>query len=660
MHMLMGRMPFLRVAAAAMLMVAFLGARAPGQADARGKSKDAKKPPAKRGLIINDPRAFQGYTLFSPLRSTKTYLIDMQGRVVRTWQSKYTGLCPYLLDNGNILRAAALKGEEKKFGGGPGHAGRIQEFTWDGALVWDYLLFNDKQLSHHDLTRLPNGNVLVVVWDKKTGAEALAAGRRHVGDYLLPDSVLEIKPTGKTTGDVVWEWHLWDHLIQDHDRTRANYGNVAEHPELVDINYGEDTVAQIAKTKGGADKLKSVGYVGSPMAGKQRVNPDWTHVNSITYNADLDQIMLTVHAFSEFWIIDHGTTTKEAAGHTGGRSGKGGDLLYRWGNPRAYRAGTSKDQRLFSPHFAHWIPRGVPGEGHILVFNNGMRRPEGNYSSVEELVLPVDEQGRYVRKPKAAFGPDQPIWSYTAPKKTDFFSMIISGAQRQPNGNTLICSGVSGIIFEVTPEKDIVWKYVNPAKGEEGPGGGPPPVAPGSPAKGLQLVPPFVQGMLKLSDDQKKQLAALQEEAGTQLDKILTEPQRKQFEEMQKGGPGAFGAPPRPGQIMTAFQQARLKLNAEQKKLIGELQKEAESKLHQTLNNEQKKQLKDMGKAMGRGGPGPGMIPGFGGPGPTSIFRSLRYAPNHPGLLGRDLTPGKTIEELEKNEKKGARSRKST
>jgi hypothetical protein len=82
-------------------------------------------------------------------------------------------------------------------------------------------------------------------------------------------------------------------------------------------------------------------------------------VNSVSYNAKLDQILISVRSFNEFWIIDHSVTTKEAAGHTGGRSGKGGDLLYRWGNPSAYRAGKTSDQKLFAQHDAHWIPEGL-------------------------------------------------------------------------------------------------------------------------------------------------------------------------------------------------------------------------------------------------------------------------------------------------------------
>ena len=114
----------------------------------------------------------------------------------------------------------------------------------------------------------------------------------------------------------------------------------------------------------------------------------------MAFNAELDQIMISVRSFGEFWIIDHATTTAEAAGHKGGRRGEGGDLLYRWGNPISYRAGTKADQRLFGQHDAQWIPRGYLGAGHVLIFNNGNERPAGNYSSVDEIVLPVDAAGR--------------------------------------------------------------------------------------------------------------------------------------------------------------------------------------------------------------------------------------------------------------------------
>ena len=175
-------------------------------------------------------------------------------------------------------------------------------------------------------------------------------------------------------------------------------------------------------------------------------------MNSIAYNEKLDQIVLSVRGCNEIWIIDHDTTTQEAAG-------KKGDLLYRWGNPAAYGRGGANSRQLFQQHDAHWIPEGHPGAGNILIFNNGLDR---GYSSVEEIVPPVNASGDYAIAQGGTYGPANPIWTYTAPNETEFFSSEISGAHRLPNGNTLICAGVLGTFFEVTPAGKTVWKYVNP------------------------------------------------------------------------------------------------------------------------------------------------------------------------------------------------------
>src|SRR5262249_45382670 len=131
--------------------------------------------------------------------------------------------------------------------------------------------------------------------------------------------------------------------------------------------------------------------------------------------------------------------------------------------PRAYRAGTKADQRIFAQHDAHWIPRGLPGAGHLLVFNNGIARPDGSYSSVDEVVLPVDSEGRYARPSGSALGPEKLTWSYGT-NQADFYSMFLSSAQRLPDGNTLICSGINGTLFEVTPAHEVLWKYINPVE----------------------------------------------------------------------------------------------------------------------------------------------------------------------------------------------------
>jgi len=380
--------------------------------------------------------SFDGYTLFAPMRSTTTYLIDNSGEVVHTWESAYKPrLSVYLLENGNILRTAFL-GSNPTFPGG-GAGGGVEKIDWGGTVVWDFEYSSDQYCLHHDVEMLPSGNILMIAWEYKTAAEAIAAGRNPdlVTTKLCPDHIIEVEPTGATGGNIVWEWHVWDHLIQDYDSTKENYGVVADHPELVNINF----------------------VVQGPY-----LLWDWNHTNSVDYDQEFDQIILSVHAFSEIWVIDHSTTTEEAAGHTGGNSGKGGDILYRWGNPQTYGAGSAGDQKFFKQHDAKWIEPDHPGEGNILVFNNGLGRPEEEYSSVDEIVPPVDSNGTYYLTPGSAYGPENQTWIYTAENPGDFYADRISGAQRLPNGNTLICDGPHGVFFEVTPEQDIVWEYVNP------------------------------------------------------------------------------------------------------------------------------------------------------------------------------------------------------
>jgi hypothetical protein len=168
-----------------------------------------------------------------------------------------------------------------------------------------------------------------------------------------------------------------------------------------------------------------------------------------------------VRTFDELWVIDHSTTTAEARGSTGGRFGRGGELLARYGNPRAHGAGEAEDRVLFGQHDARWVPAGYPGEGHLTVFNNGDDRPGERHSSVEELALEFDPEADGMAAVEL-------VWSHVAPEPASFFSSFISGAERLPNGNTLICEGSKGRLFEITPEGTIVWEYWNPF-GEEPP-----------------------------------------------------------------------------------------------------------------------------------------------------------------------------------------------
>ena len=431
-----------------------------------------------------DRQPFDGYTLFTPLHSTSTYLIDMQGAVVHEWKSAWNpGNSVYLLDDGSILRCAR-DGANPTFRGG-GEGGRVQRIAWDGELLWDFPWSDEGRLQHHDVAPMPNGNVLLISWERRTEAEALAAGRDPAllgGGELWPDYLVEIEPKGATGGTVVWEWHAWDHLIQDRDPAKAGFGVVADHPERIDVN-GEQ-VREVLDDAAIAD-LAELGYIGGdddedppPQERAGFRGADWLHTNSIDYHPGLDQILLSVRSFNEIWIIDHATTTAQAAGRRG-------DLLYRWGNPQTWMAGTEDDRRLFVQHDAQWIDQ---APGHVLVFNNGGGRPSGNWSSVDEIVLPLDEAGRYDRGDRP-FLPRQAVWTYRAEEPGSFFASHISGAQRLPNGNTLVCSGGEGRFFEVALDGQVVWAYRNVYGEEEasrvrGPGG------PGRPLRGRPPGPP--------------------------------------------------------------------------------------------------------------------------------------------------------------------------
>ena len=188
---------------------------------------------------------------------------------------------------------------------------------------------------------------------------------------------------------------------------------------------------------------------------------DWNHTNSINYNAKLDLITISVRTFNELWVIDHSTTTEEAASHEGGERGRGGDLLYRWGNPAAYGRGGRRDMRLYGQHDVQWIEEGFPGGGNLLIFNNGGRDGR-EYSTVDEIITPFNKEAVYEIEEGEAFGPEKMHWSYGEKESERFSSSFISGAQRLTNGNTLICSGADGRLFEVTAQKEIVWEYINP------------------------------------------------------------------------------------------------------------------------------------------------------------------------------------------------------
>lgn len=391
-----------------------------------------------RGLRFNSEASAGGFTLFAPLIGRTVYLIDEAGEAVHEWALEQpTSQEPFLLEDGSlIVQTTAEAPLMEMFGQVGGVAGRVERIGVDGDLLWAFEYAGETYQQHHDIEVLPNGNILLIAWEVLPAEDALAAGMRPEllpeNGTIWPDQIVEIEPT---SGEVVWTWRVWDHLVQDTDPELPNYGVVSEHPERIDVNF----------------------------VGLRRLG-DWQHSNALDYNPELDQILISVRHFSEIWVIDHSTTAEEARGDSGGRSGQGGDLLYRWGNPETYQGGTAEGRVLFAQHDAQWIEPGLPGAGNILIFNNGDELADRLFSDALEIVPPLDEAGNYVRT-ESGLAPAAIVWEYHTTPVADLFAPYVSSVQRLANGNTLIVNGTAGQMLEVTPDGDLAWEYLNPFGG---------------------------------------------------------------------------------------------------------------------------------------------------------------------------------------------------
>ncbi len=344
-----------------------------------------------------------------------THLVDNCGRRIHDWtHDSYPGLSVYMLPSGDLLRTKRLQSE---LCAGCSQGGGIEQIAPDGTVIWSGNFAGPDHHAHHDIQPLPNGNNLVLLWERVTQAEALALGRSPellppTGD-LFVEMLWEVQPAPNDTFEVVWEWHQIDHVMQSVDPELPNYGTAAELSGKLDINAG-------------------------PTSG------DWLHANSVDYHPERDEIVLSLRYINEVVIIDHALTTQEA-------TGPAGDYLWRWGEP-ANLGGTEAPQ-LAEQHDARWIPPGMPGAGHLTIFDNNLT---GLVSQVEEVLPAMDSEGNYILDAPQA---DQRVWSWEHP---DMFSSFMSGAERQPNGNTLMCEAAEGMFWEINAEGEVLWRYRNP------------------------------------------------------------------------------------------------------------------------------------------------------------------------------------------------------
>ena len=358
--------------------------------------------------LINADLAYDGYILINDAGANRVYLMDKEATIVHEWDLQSgIGNDVELLPNGQLL--AILIADDPKIAYG-GQGGKLQFVNPDNSVAWNFDYSTEEYITHHDVELLPNGNVITIVWEKRTAEEANMAGSELDID-VFPEAIIEVNPN---TDEIVWEWHAWDHLVQDFDDTKENFGSLAANPQLIDLNYVLDKEGDIM------------------------------HANGIEYDEVNDLIYLSVNFYSEVWVIDHSTTTEEAMSHSGGTYGVGGDLVYRFGNPETY--GNPMGNRLFHNNHHPRLLSGVD-QGKISIFSNGNDILQ---STAYELLLP---------NPLSLFPntDNEPTeaWSFTDP---DLYSGRVSGVVRLPNGNRLITEGDFGA-WEVTEAGEVVWKF---------------------------------------------------------------------------------------------------------------------------------------------------------------------------------------------------------
>ncbi len=415
-------------------------------------------------LYWDNTKAADGYTFFGV--GGHSYLVDMQGRVVHTWN---VGNNPHLLDDGSVLDATQSPGNSD-------FTGFVKQ-NWAGSNVWSYLETRPNYIAHHDFVQIFNpklntNTILYIARKATTYDQCIAAGCSTNAAYTNNYNRAEIDALVEVnlSGTIVWEWSFYDHLIQDFDASKSNYVGAG----LTISNYPGRLNANIP---------------GLP------IQSDWLHCNGIDYNQALDQIAIS-SVRGEFYVIDHGGTfvSNNPSASIALAAGSAGNFLYRFGDPGRYNQGaipailtnwtesTTGHKQIGGNHHVSWIPAGFPRAGNLLIFNNAQNLFEHTQQSYAMEINPYlnassNSVGNYVNPPDAGYYTWSPgnntdkaprllsnqfVWFWHSKASHGMFNHIGGGVQRLVNGNTLICSDQEGHLIEVTNAGEAVWEYINP------------------------------------------------------------------------------------------------------------------------------------------------------------------------------------------------------
>jgi hypothetical protein len=392
------------------------------------------------GTTIYDPaKAWSGYTVFV-LPESGAALIDMNGNTVREWE-QFAGLGGgpvRMRPGGHIVGPiGTLQPHQESIA--------VAEYDWENNLVWQFdraeqVKTRDGETiwaarQHHDWQRpdYPAG------YYSPEPAPGVDAGRtlilahtnvlnENVSKVMLEDDWLyEVSSTGET----LWQWHANEHVDE--------------------LGFSPEARATILE---------------NALFNEARGGADWLHINSATllgpnkwYDAgDVrfhpDNVIVSSRQASIIAIV-----------------AREGSIVWRLGPDYRETEATRAIGQIVGQHHPHIIPKGLPGAGNLLVFDNGGMSGYG-------FTTPTAPEGRDgVRRHFSRVVEIDPVkmekvWEYSMSGQEiyRFFSHYVGAAQRLPNGNTLITEGADGRLFEVTPEGAIVWEYVSPYFGTNAPG----------------------------------------------------------------------------------------------------------------------------------------------------------------------------------------------
>ena len=404
------------------------------------------------GTTIYEPAgAWNGYTVLSLLGTQAVVVIDMNGRTVKRWDgfSNSSGGPARVLPNGDVIAASGAR------------AGRQESLAliqrdFDGKEIWSFNRNQEIQTAdgqniwsarqHHDWQRedFPAGYYSPDATPARSGANTLIlthTDRRvpDIADVLLQDDrILELSPTG----EIIWEWIAGDHIgeMGFDARARASIRGARTGNRGAAIGRG-DVDGRGAAAAGGRG-------VAAPAAF------DWLHINSATYVGPNRWFDAGDKRFAPNNII---ISCREAS--LLAIVARDGSIVWRLGPNFLESDAMRAIGQIIGQHHAHLIPKGLPGAGNLLVFDNGGSSGYGEPSGIAP-----NGVGIYARSTSRVLEIDpvtlKLVWSYTAGNQ--FFSTNISGMQRLPNSNTLITEGAGGRVFEVTSDRRIVWEYMSP------------------------------------------------------------------------------------------------------------------------------------------------------------------------------------------------------